>query len=278
MVHLLRILQLAFFLSLFSICFFGFGLPCIKKFFANEITVSEFVEKKTSLKPPAVTICPLMWKPDSPPIMPLGHFKNNCGDASGANDFSDCVANKTSGINEVVVSATQGYQSNVVSNLSVSDPGLWSSDLTMAMFGRCYALNYDQLLKVDQETDSIVINLVPENYYVFLHDPDFFLVTINALTMPTQFLTVNKLNDGSYLGLAFERVDRVKLNRLETPCNPSPDYKFTSCVKQSLAKIVNCSLPWNNKLAGSLLFLSCVIYKPCPFFSRLGGLLQHGPV
>ena len=140
-----------------------------------------------------------------------------------------------------------------MSNLSVSDPGLWSSDLTMAMFGRCYTLNYGQLLKVDQETDSIMINLVPANYYVYLHDPDFFLVTINALTMPTQFLTVSELNIGSYLGLALERVEMVKLNRLEAPCNPSPGYKFTLCVKQSLAKIVNCSLPWNKRIAGSLL-------------------------
>ena len=108
MVHILRSLQLAFFLSLFSICFFGFGLPCIKRFFANEITVSEFVEKKTLLKPPAITICPHNWKYDSPPIMPVGHYKNNCGDESGAKDFSDCVENKTFGIDELVVSATQG--------------------------------------------------------------------------------------------------------------------------------------------------------------------------
>ena len=254
MVHLLHILKMAFFLSLASICFFGFGLPCIRRFFANEITVNEFVKKKTSLKPPAVTICPQMWKPDSPPVMPLGHYKTNCRDANNTKDFSDCVRNKTFGISEVIVSATQGYQSNVVSNLSVSDPQLWTSDMTMAMVGRCYTLNYDQLLKVDQETESIVINLAPANYFVYLHDPDFFLFTINSLSMPTTAVNLNLQDmNASYLSITLELVQREKVNQLEVDkrCNPSPDYKFTACVKQSLAKMVNCSLPWNDRIAGS---------------------------
>ena len=121
-----------------SICFFGFGLSCINRFFANEITVNEFVTKNTSLKPPAITICPLMgWKNDSPPIMPLGHYQKNCGDASGVNEFSDCVGNKTLNINEVVVSATQGYESksNIIRKLELSDSNLWTSDITISVVG-----------------------------------------------------------------------------------------------------------------------------------------------
>ena len=255
MVH---ILEIVFFLSLSSICFFGFGLPCIKRFFDNEVTVNEFVEKKTSLKPPVVTICPRMWKTDSPPVMPLGHYKSNCGDANNTEDFSDCVTKKTFGISEVIVSATQGYQSNVVNNLSdFSDPLLWTSDMTMAMVGRCYTLNYDQLLKVDEETESIVINLIPANYYVFLHHPDFFLFTFNPLTMPTTAVNLQAMN-ASYLFITLDLVQREKLEA-EHKCNESPDYKFTTCVKQSLAKIVNCSLPWNDRIAGYFCALSCIM-------------------
>ena len=252
MVHFLHILQMAFFLSLSTICFFGFGLPCLKRFFDNEITVREFVEKKTSLKPPAITVCPQKWKPDSPPIMPVGHYKKKCGDANDTQDFIDCVANKTFGIREVIVSATQGYQSNVVRNLSVSDPHLWTWDMTMAMVGRCYTLHYEQLLKVDQETDSIVVNLVPGNYYIGLHHPDFFLFTINPLTMPMTTVNLQERN-GSYLSIALEQVQREKLNEVDvSKCNPNPDYKFTACIKQSLARTVNCSLPWNDRIAGFL--------------------------
>ena len=96
-----HILKTIFYLSLFSICFFDFGRPCIQKLFADDVTVNEFVTKTTSLKPPAITICPQKWKNDSSPLMPEGNYMKNCKDASRANDFSHCVANKTFGINEV---------------------------------------------------------------------------------------------------------------------------------------------------------------------------------
>ena len=253
MARLLRIIQMAFFVSLLSICFFGFGLPCIKKFFDNEITVTESVEKKDSLKPPAITVCPERWKPDTPPILPKGHYRRNCGGANSTKDFEACVENKTFGFNEVIVSATQGYLSNTVMNLS--DPQLWTSDLTLVLTGRCYTLNYDQLLKVDQETESVWVNLVPENYFVILHHPDFSLFTINPLSIPTTAFNL-QVSNASYTGLILEMIQIENINRPEVPCNPSPDYKFTACVKESLAKVINCTLPWNGKIPGSLfLFL-----------------------
>ena len=137
------------------------------------------------------------------PVMPVGRYKSNCGEANDTKAFTNCVRDKTFAIGEVVVSATQGYQSNFANNLSVSDPQLWTSDMTMAMVGRCYTLHYDRLLKVDQETESIIIDLVPANYYVFLHDPDFFLFTINPLTMPTTTLNLNLQEmEASYLGIS----------------------------------------------------------------------------
>ena len=156
------------------------------------------------------------------PVIPLGHYKTNCGGANNTKDFSDCVTNKTFGISKLVVSATQGYQSNVVNNLSIFDPQLWTSDMTMAMVGRCYTLNYEQLLKVDEETESIVINLVPRNYYVYLHHPDFFLFTINPLIMPTTAVNLEAKN-GSYLAITLELVQIEKLEGQK--CNSSPDYK-----------------------------------------------------
>ena len=64
--------KIIFLLCLMGICFFGFGLPSIKRFFDKETTVTESVEKKDSLKPPAITVCPERWKPDTPPILPKG--------------------------------------------------------------------------------------------------------------------------------------------------------------------------------------------------------------
>ena len=185
----------------------------------------------------------------------IGNYRKNCENANGANDFSDCVANKTFGFDEVIIFAQQGIED--VSAIKLSDPNLWTSDMTLTTGGRCYTLKYDQELKVDFQTDSIVINLVVNDYYVFLHNPDFLIVTLNPLAIPLQFMPVTPkdLTNTSSLGLTLQVVQRQNLDRPEARCNSSPDYNFTACVKKGLARIVNCTLPWNEKIKG-ILFLS----------------------
>ena len=246
-----QILKTTFFLSLFSVCFIRFGLPCLKKFLANKVIVNEFVTKNISLKPPAITICPQKWKNQPSPMTAIGNYRKNCENANGANDFSDCVANKTFGFDEVILFAQQGIED--VSAIKLSDPNLWTSDMTLTTGGRCYTLKYDQELKVDFRTDSIVINLAVIDYFIFLHNPDFFLVTLNPLTVPVKYMPVNPqdLTNTSCLGLTLEAVQRHNLDRDGAQCNSSPDYNFTACVKKSLARIVNCTLPWNDKITGN---------------------------
>ena len=248
-----QILKAIFFLSLFSICLFEFGRPCIQKFFDRGATVNEFVTKTTSLKPPAITICPQKWKNNTSPSFPYGNYMKNCKDANGSNDFSNCVANKTFGIDEVIISARQGWNlTEDVSMLDLSDSNIWTSDMTITTGGRCYTLKYDQHFKVDPETDSIVIDLVVGDYYIILHNPDFLLTTMNPLALPLNLITfdLQEFTNKSFLGLTLEVVQRQNLDREEVPCNPSPDYNFTACVKKGLARIVNCTLPWNDEMKG----------------------------
>ena len=225
-----QILKAMFYLSLFSICSFEFGRPCLEKFFDNDVTVNEFVTENTSLEPPAITICPKKWKNDTSPSFPFGNYKKNCKDANGSNDFSNCVANKTYGIDEVIVSARQGWVEDKM-KLELSDPNLWSSDMTITSGGRCYTLKHDQHFKVDPETDSIVIDLIVGDYYIILHNPDFLLTTMNPLALPLNLITFDRheFTNTSFLGLTLEVVQRQNLNRKEVPCNPSPDYNFTAC-------------------------------------------------
>ena len=239
-----------FYLSLFSICSFEFGRPCIQKFFDNDVSVNEVVTENTSLKPPGITICPQNWKNDTSASFSFGNYRKNCEDANGANDFSNCVANKTFDIDEVIISARQGW--NGTNWLELSDPNLWSSDMTITTGGRCYTLKYDQQFKVDPQTDSILIDLVVGDYVIFLHNPDFFLTTMNPLALPLNFFTFNRqeFTNTSFLGLTLEVVQRHNLNREEARCNPSQDYNFTACVKKGLARVVNCTLPWNDKING----------------------------
>ena len=45
-------------------------------------------------------------------------------------------------------------------------------------------------------------------------------------------------------------VKQERLNRVEAPCNPAPDYSFTSCLLESKARSVNCTMPWAKEIPG----------------------------
>ena len=44
----------------------------------------------------------------------------------------------------------------------------------------------------------------------------------------------------------------------ENPCNPSTDYSFTACVRNSMSKAVGCRLPWDDWTDASLPICSTI--------------------
>ena len=86
------------------------------------------------------------------------------------------------------------------------NPALWTWDVSAAIDGRCFTLNFDQPLSIDISVDSLVFNL-DENmtYYLFLHQPHFFILTYNPLTMPTVDMVLNFKDIGrNYITLFLE--------------------------------------------------------------------------
>ena len=83
------------------------------------------------------------------------------------------------------------------------------------MQGRCYTIQYDQKLQIEMEKDSLIIDLNKElRLSVFLHQPGFFLLTYNSLTMPTLDLVLDHTEVGdSYLTLMLEVVQHQRLSR-----------------------------------------------------------------
>ena len=245
MVHILYFSKIVFLFSLIGICFIVFGLGFFKKFLACETTVNESTEQKQALKPPAITICPQVgWKNSN---SRTARFRTHCKNASRAEEFWKCLEDKTYNFSEIVLSAFHGHPMNLVNNIT-DEQKFWSWSTPAKAHGRCYTLLYDQPLQIDMTTHIILINLKApsRHYFVYLHDPDFFFMTYNPFTMPMTEVHLNpeELNS-SHLLLPMAVVKTTKLNRPEMPCNPSPKYSFTTCVKQSLARMTNCSLPWD---------------------------------
>ena len=213
--QLLKVLKVGFLLCLVSVCFLRFSFPAIKRFLDDKVIINESIEKHNSLRLPAITICPKKWK--SALQVDSNHYERHCGNASTAEDYMTCVTNKTYGFEEIVQSATRGSRQIVEDS---TNPKLWTWDVTFAAVGRCYTLNYDQLLKLNPSEDGIVLNLVniqENDYYIYLSEPDFyFTATANPITMPVTMVTMHGMETG-HLSIRLKMVRTEELNRLEAP-------------------------------------------------------------
>ena len=128
------------------------------------------------------------------------------------------------------------------------------------MQGRCYTIQYDQKLEIEMEKDSLIIDLNKNlRYSIFLHQPGFFLLTYNSLTMPTfdMVLDHNEIGD-SYLTLMLEVVRHEKLSRPGSLCEEKLDYNFTDCVKRAVTREAGCKLPWDSRTSGEKLLLEII--------------------
>ena len=211
---LVKILKVVFLLCLISVSFFHFNLPSIKRFLDNKVIIHESVEKHNALKPPAITICPKKWKTERAPTVDAAHYENHCSNASTTEDYVSCVTNNTYGFKDMIQHATHGF-SNVE---DLTDPQLWSWDLTFAALGRCYTLDYDQMLKENPLEDGIEFRFVRKNdFYIYLSEPDFHFIRGNPLlTVPVTMVTLHGF-ESRVLGVTLKMVRTEELNRLEAP-------------------------------------------------------------
>ena len=125
--------------------------------------------------------------------------------------------------------------------------------MTTTMKGRCHTIQYDQKMGVDVEKDSLIIGLKPNLSYVFfLHQPGFFLFTLNSYTLPAFNLVLdqNNIGDTTMTVLMIEVVKHEKLSRPGSLCEEKLTYNFTDCVKSSVSNEVGCKLPWDKKTTG----------------------------
>ena len=69
--------------------------------------------------------------------------------------------------------------------------------MTVAVAGRCYTFNYNQSLPgLDVSEDGLFFELNQNlEYMIFLHHPEFFTITYNAMMMPTTMLFAKQPKD-----------------------------------------------------------------------------------
>ena len=192
MAGLLQVSKAGFLLALIIGHFFAFGLPYLQKYLEHAIGVKEKGEKSAALKPPAITFCPyganlVGWK-NATDMNVTQNLRRRCDKLPTTSEgFLSCIEDKTYDLRETIEGARHGY---LPPNKNLSNSEFWSWDMSVSVAGRCYTINYNQSLPgLDVLEDGIFFDLNKNLLYmIFLHQPKFFIITYNGMTMPTTML------------------------------------------------------------------------------------------
>ena len=210
MAGLLQVAKVGFLLALIVGHFFAFGLPYLQKYLDHSIGVQEKREKSTALKPPAITFCPyeanlVGWK-NATDMNVTQNLRLRCDEVPTTSDgFLSCIEEKTYELRETIEDARHGY---LPPNKNLSNSEFWSWDMSVSVAGRCYTINYNQSLPgLDVLEDGLFFDLKQDlQYMIFLHEPEFFSITYNGMTMPTTMLFLKQPKDAvqSYTNILLE--------------------------------------------------------------------------
>ena len=218
-----------------------FGYPALIQYLLKETVLTQSKVPYDPEKPPAITIFP--WNK----ISDIGRKTYNhstlamglTGLCNTSDDFQtviDCIKEKTFEHREVVVKA-DNYVNDEHINLPSS---FWATEFTNVDLGRYFTLlgksqigNYFNV--------SIQLNVML-NYTIYIHDPDFFVFSINPDTVPSVRLTMED-SLAQYVYIKATNYDLMDRNGQH--CDHSSSYSFTGCLRSSISKKVACRMKWD---------------------------------
>ena len=151
---------------------------------------------------------------------------------SKAIDVWDCFKNNSFALDEII------KEENQVGDWKMDLTEMWSSVYKTREGSFNWSSNpkessYNILF---QPNHSLISYSMSDTLSVILHDPDYFMINRNPLTIP-----VMKRPAGFYPPyhfLLYVQVTEVKmLNLPQSPCEESSTYSFTKCIKNFVSKV-----------------------------------------
>jgi hypothetical protein len=79
-------------------------------------------------------------------------------------------------------------------------------------------------------------------YYIWIHDPHFFIQSLNPDAIPQIQLTLNSFER---VVLYIRPVYHHMMDKPEQRCESSESYSFTACIKNSISRRIGCRLEWD---------------------------------
>ena len=110
-------------------------------------------------------------------------------------------------------------------------------DITASFNGKCYTQ------EVKSDNTSILLN--PQlRIKMIIHDPNFFLITVNPSTIPAITLEIGENDEFQFIYI--DVVRKVKMNTKKQSCERNETYSFSSCVKNHVSNKLGCRLSTNH--------------------------------
>ena len=231
--------------SLFIIFIVFFGYPAYKRYQSGGVLVEEDEEHVDLITPPAITVCPrnpqsrfkLGWK-DSSRLFDVE--RGPCEGSSNAEELVACVEKKVYTKEEIFMSQYGVWKAGNKVGLSQ-----WKGSFWPLFFGKCFSLKAEDGTIGFTLYDGLSISLNSSlEYWVILHDPDYFVMSSNPTTIPRIAFSIDK-NFGSKT-VYIEATKHKKMDRKKRPCVEELDYSFTYCVRLSIATRIGCNSLWDS--------------------------------
>ena len=158
------------------------------------------------------------------------------------NNIKECINNKTFNLEEIIKDVILGFSKK---ESLINQENLWTVDFTETWNGRAYTFNFHGRIGPEFTMLQLFVMLNYQLHYrIFIHDPKYFAINLNPVSLPHMMVIVNPNSTPShYYRLALTEVE--ELNLPEDPCNTDPGYNFQTCVKESLSSQVGCRLSWD---------------------------------
>ena len=240
--------RLSFLILLIILFVLMFGLPSWKKYQHVGISLEhsvEFSEEGNIF--PSLTFCPYKrnprtaWKNGTATLAePFSILSTECN-GSSADQTIECISAKSYRRKEVIRSVDiiknipgSAGQHWTTLNSSGSD---WSSRYQGGALGVCHTLDYPHPVGTNSITDSVTVKIIPDVAYdIFIHDPDFFLPTINPSTFPFSKIKLQEYD--TFKVFYIDVTQHQKLNTLRSPCGSD----FNTCISTYISQEIGCEI------------------------------------
>ena len=162
----------------------------------------------------------------------IGHLCNSTEDSE---DIVSCIERESFDLRDVVKYQGKGKYFHVIGKEKVVVEENWTQDFSFVRTGLCRVYQSMDHFGEDLDKDAINIGLNPNTWYLtFIYDPKFFIFSRNpGMHVNSKFQAMGQL--------LFHKLKMVEHQNLDVPykpCETSPSYSFTKCVKQAVSKEV----------------------------------------